>query len=242
MSEINAIATNNYLLATPVGSGYMETSALEYDGDKISGYSGSAFKAGDEFPQSATDAIGYVTATSANIDSTIDNVSSNSGAWGGSALPISAGPGIKFEMVDNTLVASTDETVLYSGYENVGNDGAATYNLSELPTNFNKIKVYWCLRNNSQFEQGNKGVGSVEYDMNLYSADHTYIAGFMEGAGDNTAFLPYRYDANIAHIRTTAWTQNGQLTRLTDNTVLANNAQWFHIYKVVGINRIAGGN
>jgi hypothetical protein len=129
--------------------------------------------------------------------------------------------------------------VLYSGYENVGNDGAATYSLSELPTNFNKIKVYWCLRNNSQFEQDNKGVGSVEYDMNLYSADHTYIAGFMEGASDNTAFQPYRYDANIANIRTTAWNQNGRLVRLDDNTVLANNAQWFHIYKVIGINRKA---
>jgi hypothetical protein len=158
---------------------------------------------------------------------------------GGSALPISAGQGVKLDIVNNTLVVSTDETVLYSGYENVGNDGAATYNLSELPTNFNKIKVYWCLRNNSQFEQDNKGVGSVEYDMNLYSADHTYIAGFMEGASDNTAFQSYRYDANIANIRTTAWTQNGQLTRLSDNSVLANNAQWFHIYKVVGINRKA---
>lgn len=47
MSEpIQAIATNNYILAAPVGSGYMETSALEYDGDKISGYSGSAFAGG----------------------------------------------------------------------------------------------------------------------------------------------------------------------------------------------------
>lgn len=106
--EIQAIATNNYLLATPIGSGYMETSALEYDGDKISGYAGSAFKAGDELPESVSAATDYVTATSANIDSTIDNVSANSGAWGGSALPISAGPGIKFEMVDDTLVASND--------------------------------------------------------------------------------------------------------------------------------------
>ena len=192
--------------------------------------------------ESATEAIGYVTATSANIDSTIDNVSSNSGAWGGSALPISAGPGIKFEMVDNTLVASTDETVLYSGYENVGNDGAATYNLTELPTNFNKIKIYWCLRNNTQFDQGNKGVGSVEYDTNLYSADYTYIAGFMEGASNNTAFEIYRYDANISNIRTTSWNQNGRLVRLVDNQVLTNNAMWFHIYKVIGINRISGGN
>jgi hypothetical protein len=160
-----------------------------------------------------------------------------------SATTYQAGPGISItQPSEGTIRISNDETVLYSGYENIGNDGAATYNLTELPTNFNKIKIYWCLRNNSQFEQGNKGVGSVEYDMNLYSADHTYIAGFMEGAINNTEFQPYRYDANIANIRTTAWTQNGQLTRLTDNTVLANNAQWFHIYKVIGINRISGSN
>jgi hypothetical protein len=225
-----------------VSSCDMHESAFSYDAsNNITAYNGSAFAGGGgEFPQSATEAIETVTANSADWNGTTETVSSNSGAWGGSALPISAGPGIKFDMVNDTLVASTDETLLYSGYENVGNDGAATYNLTELPTNFNKIKIYWCLRNNTQFEQGNNGVGSVEYDTNLYSADHTYIVGFMEGATDNTAFIPYRYDANIANIRTTSWNQNGQLVRISDNEVLTNNAQWFHIYKIVGINRIAG--
>lgn len=58
MSEpIQSIATNNYLLATPIGSGYMETSALEYDGDKISGYAGSAFAGGGGANYSAGDFI-----------------------------------------------------------------------------------------------------------------------------------------------------------------------------------------
>ena len=35
-----------------------------------------------------------------------DNVNTNSGAWGGSALPISAGPGINLSMVDGVLVIS----------------------------------------------------------------------------------------------------------------------------------------
>jgi hypothetical protein len=84
-------------------SGYMQTSGLEYDGDKISGYMGSAFKAGDELPQSVTDAADYVSATSGNIDATIENVSSNSGAWGGSALPISARDGLDLEMSGGML-------------------------------------------------------------------------------------------------------------------------------------------
>jgi len=259
ITRIDCTATGDYATTSEVESiSSMLSGAIDY----------VSANAGDEFPVSADEAIQYVQTNSANIDETVtsyqtnsgtfltahqaisaeewngcyDNVTTNSGAWGGSALPISAGPGIKVNLVDNTLVFSNDETVLYSGYENVGNDGAATYNLTELPTNFNKIKIYWCLRNDTQFEQGNKGVGSVEYDTNLYSADYTYIAGFMEGASDNTVFEPYRYDANIAHIRTTAWTQNGQLTRLVNNQVLENNAQWFHIYKIIGINRIAGGN
>jgi len=159
-------------------------------------------------------------------------------------IPAEKYSGINGITVDqNNKTIGLDETVLYSGYENVGNDGAATYNLTELPTNFNKIKIYWCLRSNAQFERGNKGVGSVEYDTNLYSADYTYIAGFMEGASENTAFESYRYDANISNIRTTSWNQNGRLVRLVDNQVLANNAQWFHIYKIVGIGRKqSGGN
>jgi len=42
-------------------SGLMQTSGLEYDGDKISGYMGSAFKAGDELPSGVMveSAVGY---------------------------------------------------------------------------------------------------------------------------------------------------------------------------------------
>lgn len=77
-----------------VSSCDMHESAFEYDAsDNITGYNGSAFKAGDEFPQSATEAIEAVTA--------------NSGAWGGSALSISAGPGISLSIVDGVLIIST---------------------------------------------------------------------------------------------------------------------------------------
>lgn len=140
MSEpIQAIATNNYLLATPIGSGYMETSALEYDGDKISGYSGSAFKAGDEFPQSATDAIEYVTVTSGDINSTITNVSANSGVWGGSALPISAGQGVKLSILNDTLVFSTDETILFSASPTTF---ISAFTTTEPISNFEKIAIH----------------------------------------------------------------------------------------------------
>lgn len=54
---------SGFLTAIPQSavSGYMQTSGLEYDGDKISGYMGSAFKAGDELPSGVmnTSALEY---------------------------------------------------------------------------------------------------------------------------------------------------------------------------------------
>ena len=137
MSEpIQSISQGNYILANDRPD-TMYTSGLEYDGDKISGYAGSAFKAGDEFPQSATEAIEVITGTSATWNGTTDTVSSNSGVWGGSALPISAGPGIKFEMVNDTLVASTDETVLWSTADVYK---TTAFTLSEHLTAFEKVR------------------------------------------------------------------------------------------------------
>ena len=54
-------------------------------------------------------------AASADVSGCISTVSAQSANWGGSALALSAGPGVKLEKVGDTLVASTDETVLWSG-------------------------------------------------------------------------------------------------------------------------------
>ena len=98
-------------------TGSIQKRELEYDASTsaITAIAGSAIGGGGgggNVPEAVTAATDYVTANSANIDATVANVSANSGAWGGSALPISAGPGIKFEMVDNTLVASTQGPIL----------------------------------------------------------------------------------------------------------------------------------
>lgn len=95
-------------------TGSIQKRELEYDAETsaITAIAGSAIGGGGELPEAVSAAADYVTANSANIDATVANVSANSGAWGGSALPISAGPGIKFEMVDNTLVASTQGPIL----------------------------------------------------------------------------------------------------------------------------------
>jgi hypothetical protein len=205
MSEINAIATNNYLLATQ-----------------------------QEFPQSATEAIGYVTATSANIDSTIDNVSSNSGAWGGSALPISAGPGIKFSMVDNTLVASTDETVLFE--TDIGS-GVSAVTCSESVKNFERIAVL-----PSRFVANfNGGTGPYQY----------YETQWLTTGADtvNTIqpmifeYLFWKIAKYSANNNFTQFVWNGGFEVQQDTQTYRNISTCnVGIKKIVGINRIAGGN
>lgn len=72
-----------------------------------------------------------------------ETVTANSGVWGGSALPISAGLGIKFEMVDGTLVASTSGYVWQSAllFHTDTPVTQTTYTLSENCSNYDKLEV-----------------------------------------------------------------------------------------------------
>lgn len=111
-SAIYANDSGTFLTAVP--DTYLQNTDLTITDGKVTEISGVPLSAGGggELPEAVSAATDYVTANSANIDATVSNVSANSGAWGGSALPISAGPGIKFELVDNTLVASTQGPIL----------------------------------------------------------------------------------------------------------------------------------
>lgn len=217
-----------------VPAGTMNESAFSYDAsDNITAYNGSAFKAGDEFPQSATDAIGYVTATSANIDSTIDNVSANSGAWGGSALPISAGSGIKFEMINGTLVASTDETVLWEGTSftpaGSNNPMLATATLSESINNFDKIRLDFSggLFFTDSVLLAHPVTSTLCYLMvkKEQSNNNVFIGTHYRFSNDTTlsGFCSYGDTQNVKAMTGGYWGYGG-------------------VIRVVGINRIAGGN
>lgn len=198
-----------------VSSCDMHESAFSYDAsDNITAYNGSAFKAGDEFPQSATEAIETVTA--------------NSGAWGGSALPISAGVGVKISLQNDTLVFESDETLLYSSTSAV--PSGQSFTLSESPTNFDSVKFY-CIHNeantgwNEIFEYRGD---AIRYDIVLNATDNANDLIF-----DRYAFT--RTDNNIA--------VGVRVRHVIGSTVSkASLANPLYISKVVGINRIAGGN
>ena len=105
-------ASNQSGFITGVPAGTMNESAFEYNGsNKISAYNGSAFAGGGgtdlDFGYDESGAISSIN-TSALSDVGLQTfVNNNSAMWGGSALPISAGPGIEFNYINGVLVIST---------------------------------------------------------------------------------------------------------------------------------------
>jgi len=221
-----------------VPEGVMVESGLEYDGSgNISAYSGSAFatqlpeEEEVEFEEinisgisAATD---YVTATSGDINATIDNVSANSGAWGGSALPISAGPGVKVNLVDNTLVFSNDETVLWAGNHYVS--ATSSFALSESPANFEYVEIY--------------GQGYPGHQTQLIAKWYT-----KEMTNDNLNCVAWGAGANAAALRFNQFLISGNNTNTINvfsarqfslqGTAASTAASPSKLIKIVGINHL----
>lgn len=220
---------NPSMFLTAVPTGTMNESAFEYDtGNKISGYNGSAFAGGSEIP----------TAVSGYWQSASDTVCANSGVWGGSALPISAGPGIKFEMVNDTLFASTDETVLWNG-ENLTIGSTAT--LSETVKNFELFGIYGHETNRGRgvYQEFNPAVVVNENTQNFAlflpdcSPDMSWAGWYIE----NLYFTDTAATAlvNVSGRQTWRWYANNTWED-------AGAERYIQVDKIVGINRIAGGN
>lgn len=129
--------------------------SFEYDNtNKISAINGSAL-AGGNLPVSADEAIQYVQTKSGTIDNVVTNVQTNSGVWGGSALPISAGPGIGLNLDNNVLIISSNgagggfystSALLYQGSKN--DQRTTAWNLTESISSYKMIQCDWVDTNN----------------------------------------------------------------------------------------------
>ena len=198
---------------TSAMSGYIPTS-LSSDFQQVSGMSSYAL--------------------SSDVSSTVDLVSTQSANWGGSALQLSAGPGVKLEKSGNVLVASTDETVLFSASGWTDKDSAQPISLSESPLNFKTIKIYgYRPLNPTDYV----GTFSDEIDIkwltacsvNKISLPYTIFAG-------TTCFVG---SLGLSGISSTTWTEDGWHCGLSDTASVATTGVYAHIHKVVGINRTA---
>lgn len=175
-------------------------------------------------------------ALSADVSGTVDLVSTQSANWGGSALALSAGPGVKLEKVGDTLVASTDETVLWSasGYV-VGDASSQSITLTESPMNFNTIRVY-----------GYRPLGTGTFGA-AFSED--IDIQWLNSCAVNQFCCPYTINANgsfyvgcmgLSGISSTTWTETGGWhSNLTVSSNGCTTGVYAHVHKIVGINRIS---
>lgn len=197
-----------------VPQGVMAESGLNYtQNGEISGYNNSAF-----------------------YDAPLnDLVNQNSAAWGGSALPVSAGPGIKLDMVDNTLVASLDETILWNGTVSGVN---IPIQLSESLNNFKKVKYILSMDNfDSEVVFEDYLDTRTIYGLGLINMSNSvaYISWLKLSANATHNVLTITHTKNLEWNSTTTATTPGQSRLDWEWTCRA-------LTRVVGVNRIAGGN
>jgi hypothetical protein len=213
--------------------------------------------AGDEFPVSADEAIQYVQTNSGTIDDTVtsyqtnsgtfltahqaisadewndcyDNVNTNSGSWGGSALPISAGPGIKVNLVDNTLVFSNDETVLYDNPTNHNVAVTAEFVMSETLWNFHRAFIEL-----DNMEYTNSPL-NMEIDLDVSTTDTTYYTPMRNGNSFLTVNIPYA-NFKINEAGNIKYLDRGLMYGTwTSPMVTTGELRGYRVRKVIGINR-----
>jgi hypothetical protein len=176
----------------------------------------------------------YVQTNSGAIDETVSTVGTNSGVWGGSALPVSAGQGVKINLVDNTLVFSNDETVLWSGTMTWGQNGS----LSDSVKNYERIRF--------DIEETNRHRKSVnempltdlsnanlrEFSLNLLDATTSYFGNYF------TVYQVNEAGTSITSVSGRQWWYNPW----TSTAINGSTDRGLILKKVTGINKITGGN
>ena len=171
--------------------------------------------------------------------------------------PISAGPGIKIEDVDDVTVFSTDEitagtgikvttpaagqiqisndeTVLWSG--NNVDPSSTTIRLSEDARNFERIRFYW----------GDSRWFATPLDETVIQTSSQAVI-FMHSSGSANAWIHMLSLTVAATSVTVNWAKNfnmGSTTSTTwsNPTITTTVGESFYLSKIVGINRISGGN
>lgn len=149
------------------------------------------------------------------------------------ALPIVAGSGVKLTVVNNQVVVSADETVLYTGTSQT-----TSFNLSESPANFKQLRI--------KFDEMGTGLRfGYMYcnDPSLASIGAVGLNFFTNDATDSVHIDSARFAVN-SNALTMNYAQKKWLS-LSDNSqtsqsfgaasILSN----IKIYEIVGINRIA---
>ena len=210
-----------------IASAYAESAVSSVSGDYYSTSNPSSF-----VPESAISAESAVWnsasaissyALSADVSATVDLVGSQSANWGGSALALSAGPGVSLTKSGNTLIAGLDETLLWSG----SNTNISGITLNETYGNFDRVRFYW--------KPWSDAVAWRVTEIPSFAMVFTLDAGWASNNGAGKALFVYSISSNG-----TAFSQlQGGYQNITGGNTWAS-AVHCTVAKVVGVNRTAG--
>ena len=221
----------HYVVSTPGSVDSATCSAI------ASSYAESAVSAASSNYYTTANESGY--ALSSDVSATVDLVGTQSANWGGSALALSAGPGVKLEKVGDTLVASTDETLLWSGDMTTG--GTRLANLSEPLTNFERLGFL------HSFE--GTAIGRPQWaELAAGFAQTTGTSKVIGTIGPAMSLKPWEnndiYQAFGNYVSPSSATNNDQIYLRGAKVLLNGGVQDFgalyHCYAIYGINRTAG--
>ena len=237
-----AYAPTNSADVSAIASAYAESAVSAASGNYYSTSNPSSFITGVDLSPYATTA--YVDssvsskadssaltsyALSSDVSGTVDLVSTQSANWGGSALALSAGPGVKLEKVGDTLVASTDRTMLWSG--ELAETGTVT--AAEPLSNFEKIELHW-----------HTASGSYPIIDSVHINDSTPAVCFVHAAGASNAWIQWCMCSASGDTFTIVRGKNINFGAYNNTaatyTVSTSLGDGFQLNKIVGINRTAG--
>lgn len=168
-------------------------------------------------------------ALSADVSGTVDLVSTQSANWGGSALALSAGPGVSLTKSGNTLIAGLDETVLYDAGDSPSQAGP--WQISEARTNFEWVDIVF----------GNDSAGSMK-QVTRFAADSTYMKLYLPRYDEEPSYkwstMTLSWNNTTASIKTNSV---GRVTIASNGSVSVSTAatQAPHLFQIIGINRTA---
>ena len=153
------------------------------------------------------------------------------------AVPVVAGKGVRIvpDTVNNRFVVEADETVLYSS--NQLDVKVSSINLSESPTNFERIKIYF--GSGDIAGPGNTLFGSVEFYTSATQVEAITLSAVLAGASGDAGAYHFAFD-EWGGIHTDTWTHiRGAVKNFSNGAYAPDNDKWCNPYKIIGINRIS---
>lgn len=174
-------------------------------------------------------------------NSNYETVNTNSGVWGGSALPISAGPGIDVKLSNDVLVFSAvpNETVIYTSTV-----PSNTLVFSEPCTNFERIRLELSSYQETttcNYYEIKPNANKLTYFSNTFVSNATYPLQILGCQFTGTDGVTY---TNTTGVRVCFSTDSNHTVRSygTNGSSIAtdSNRDAGFITKVIGINRIGG--